>query len=103
MVVALAENGVLYRIHTEYKSGLPALVSRHFEGFTILTGTGFHNGTQECAAIVEIIGDRENDMAAVRDLMADIHAELGQDVVLLAALEVNVVEIARVGSAEQVA
>ena len=45
----------LYHLYTEYRPNLPEIVSRHFDGFTLLQGAGYWLGNSEASAILEIL------------------------------------------------
>lgn len=44
-----------YSIYTEAKPNLGAIVSRRFEGFTILRGTGYYQRQEEQSAVIIIL------------------------------------------------
>ncbi len=83
---------VVYRLYIGGVSGfcesLVRLVSRYFEGATILYGVGVWNGATEHSAMVEIIGD-SNDLQTVAHLAGDIRLVHGQTAVLVTWTPVN--------------
>ena len=73
-------NRIFYRIHTEDRENLPALVVGYFDCFAVFRGVGYWCGKAEKAACIDIIatvGQRKR----VQDLAARIRQENGQDAV----------------------
>lgn len=63
----------VYTLYTEFVSGLPALVSRHFAGATVVTGFGICcDGRIERAAVITIVG-AAGELDRVATLAADIN------------------------------
>ena len=82
---------IRYRIHTEHVS--PAIVSRHFDGFSILPNVrGFYKGKAENAVIVEILGTAD-DGAKVRSLAAEIREQYRQQEVWITTEEVSLTRV----------
>lgn len=54
---------MLYRIFTEDKNRdeIERIVSRYFQGFTIISAVGYWNGTKENSLIIEILGIYDYD------------------------------------------
>lgn len=82
----------LYRICTEDVRGdcTRAIVSRHFDGFTLLKGTGYWKGTPEPALVIEILGTDEQgpgEGARIRALCEDLKTENHQEAVLVEVME----------------
>jgi len=82
---------IRYRIHTEHVS--PAIVSRHFDGFSILPNVrGFYKGKAENAVIVEILGTVD-DGAKVRTLASEIREQYRQAEVWITTEEVSLTRV----------
>lgn len=49
----------LYRISTENlnKPGIESIVSKHFDGFSVIEQTGYWKGVKENSLVIEIQGD----------------------------------------------
>lgn len=73
---------ILYRIYTEHKANLPAIVARYFDGATIYQTIGLWQGQTEIGAVVDIIA-RPSDRARMVSLARDIRDTNGQTSVLL--------------------
>lgn len=73
---------ILYRIYTEHKANLPAIVARYFDGATIYQTIGLWQGQTEIGAVVDIIA-RPSDRARMVILARDIRDTNGQSSVLL--------------------
>ncbi len=78
-----------YRLYTEIRPNLQALVSSHFEGATIFYAEGLWQGKPEQSAIIEIVGSVE-DLARVRSLALLIRITNDQTTVMLTMTAVNV-------------
>lgn len=76
----------LYRLYTEDKGNLAQLVTRYFEGFTILKGTGYWKGTAEPSAIIEVL---TSDAESVRSLATLIRRYNTQETVYITRTEVS--------------
>jgi len=70
----------LYRVFTETKPGLAELVSKRFDGFTLVPATGYWLGEPEQSTVIEIVTD---DGWSVFELAEDIKEVNGQDAVLV--------------------
>lgn len=80
---------MLFRILTENKSTLPDVVSKYFEGFTIIHGLGFWKGKPESCAVIEIdtLGSDYNIEARVNSVVADIKSQCHQESVLVQTIQ----------------
>ena len=78
------EQAVIYKVYTEYKNTLQVieLISKYFDGFTILSGFGFWKGERESSLIIEITGDYA-DKSKVLKLAAEIKILNKQESVLV--------------------
>lgn len=80
----------LYRIYTETKPNLGEIVSRTFEGFTILKGTGYWKGQSEESSVIEIMLPVDAfEQRKVRDVARTIQSENKQQAVLVVEIEVK--------------
>lgn len=82
-------NAHLYRICTEDVNGEQTreIVSRHFDGFTLLRGDGVWKGGSEKALVIEIMGKGDpGEHAAVALLCEDLKEANVQDSVLVEVL-----------------
>jgi len=51
---------MIYRIYTEYRPGLAAIVAKHFDGFTMLApAIGYWKGVPEHTQVIEIALDSD--------------------------------------------
>jgi hypothetical protein len=86
------ENANLYRICTEdvNRENTRKIVSKYFDGFTLLSGEGIWKGSKENALVVEIFGNGDaGEPAVIGMLCEDIKAENKQEAVLLQVVEVK--------------
>lgn len=83
---------VLYRIHTENKPNLWALVGAYFDGFNILVGTGFWKNEREESATIEIMCDVE-DRGRVFEAARSIREINRQEVVYVSAMPITLTEV----------
>lgn len=83
---------VVYRLYTEYKPGIPALVSRYFTGATILDAIGLWDGSTELACVIEIVGTHA-DLQAIAHLVGDIKVRNNQSSVLVTRQRVDILPI----------
>ena len=76
----------LFRIHTETRPNIAAIVSERFDGFTLYAATGYWRGLREDSTTVEILADasRRADVDAIADR---IRTENGQQAVLVVELD----------------
>lgn len=82
---------IRYRLHTEHIA--PALVSRYFDGFSILSNVrGFYKGKGETSVIVEILGTAD-DAGKVRTLAQDIREQYRQQEVWITTEEVTLTRV----------
>lgn len=74
---------MLYRIFTEDKNQdeLEKLVTKHFDGFTVVKGSGFWRAQKENSLIIEIVTDDTD--AKINALAGDIKRLNGQEAVLV--------------------
>lgn len=81
---------MLYRICTENvnQNKIEKIVSKLFDGFTIVKGTGFWKRQKENSLIVEIVGD-ESDLNKVKSIASEIKVINDQDAVLVQRIENN--------------
>jgi hypothetical protein len=77
----------LYRIYTETKPNLGEIVSRTFESFTILQGTGYWKGQSEESSVIEVMAHDER--GKVQDLARVIRSKNEQQAVLVVEVEVK--------------
>lgn len=84
----------IYRLHTEDMNRplIEKLVAASFNGFTILSGTGYWKGSSEATLVIEIIGD-QHDGLPVRRLAEQIRQANDQDAVLVTAQAISTVLI----------
>jgi hypothetical protein len=82
---------IRYRIHTEHVS--PALISRYFEGFSVLAAEGFYKGKAESSKVIEIIGSL-SDADKVKALALDIREQYRQAEVWITTEEINLLRVA---------
>ncbi len=82
---------MLYRIYTENinRAKIEKIVSEHYDGFTIVEGTGFWKSQKEASLIIEIIGDDESDLDSVKIIAEQIKKTNDQDSVLVQRIENN--------------
>lgn len=77
----------LYRISTENKNrnDIIKVVSRYFEGFTLIEGIGYWKGKQEKSLIIEIdtISADYHSTRRIENICNDIKLLNGQEYVLL--------------------
>lgn len=80
------EKYMLYRIFTELKNEAETLelVSKSFDGFTVLKSVGFWRGIQEESVCFEVITDNAD---AIFELAKAIKANNAQESVLVEALQ----------------
>ena len=83
------ENKTLYRIQTELKneSKIVEFISRFFNGFTLLRGTGYWKLEQENSLTIEILG-QDSDGHLVDTIAQNIKEYNEQEAVLVSASEV---------------
>jgi len=74
----------VYRIYTENvnREDIIRIVGEHFEGFTLLNGVGYWQGTPEQSLVIEIIGT-EKDSANVELVAYKIKKNNHQQAVLV--------------------
>ena len=73
---------VVYRLYTETRDNLVELVSRYFDGATLLHGIGIWQGNHEDATIVEVIATSA-DLQRIVNLAGDIKHVNAQSSVLV--------------------
>ncbi len=89
---------MIYRIYTEYKPGLSAIVAAHFDGFTMESpAVGYWQGKAEHCQVIEIVADAdaiafEMD-ARVRACAEAIRSANKQQAVLVVGLTCNTIEV----------
>jgi hypothetical protein len=74
---------MLYRIFTERRGNLAALVGARFEDFALIEARGYWRGVPEDAAIIEVAEEGEDLHEAVMALAAEIKATNNQEAVLI--------------------
>jgi hypothetical protein len=79
---------VLYELYTENTDTLYALVGRYFKGATFISGIGLWEGTAEYAAVIKILGTRQ-DLQRILDLAGDIRVTNHQSNVIVTWSAVN--------------
>jgi hypothetical protein len=73
-----------YTLSTESLPGLPALVARHFDAFTLREQTGYWRGQEEKSADIILLADASLETRnRVIALAEDINLLHGQDAVLV--------------------
>lgn len=83
---------VFYRIHTEDKDGLPALVAKYFDCFNVVKGTGYWCGKPEESATVEVISDVSDELMVI--LLARRICEVNeQDAVYVTSHPVDLTDV----------
>lgn len=83
-------NVIRYRLHTEHIA--PTLVTRYFDGFSIVKAHGYYKGKSEASVIVEIIGTLA-DADKVRALAHDIREQYRQAEVWITTEEVSLTRV----------
>ncbi len=80
----------VYRIYTENinRDNVVQIVGEHFEGFTLLDGVGYWQGTPEQSLVIEIIGT-EKDAANVELVAYKIKKNNHQQAVLIQEADVT--------------
>ena len=80
---------MIIRIVTENHRLLDSIVSRYFDGYTILYGRGYWKGQAESSVVIEIdsIGADYNIMARIRSIVSDIKALCKQESVLVQKIQ----------------
>ena len=75
---------MLYRIYTEDKNRetIVSIVSRWFDGFTLIETTGYYKGVKEKGLIIEVISEEPADILKVQAIEQSIIRENGQECVL---------------------
>jgi len=77
-----------FRIFTQYKSKLPEIVSRYFDGFTLTNSLGFYNGSPESSCIIDIdCSGIENPLSRMMSVIEDIKYECCQQEVLVQTIQ----------------
>jgi len=74
---------MFYRIYTETKPQLSDLVSKYFDGFTLLYGRGFFLRKSEACTIIEIDTIEPHCEARIKCLVRDIKQVCEQEFVLV--------------------
>ena len=69
-----------FEIYTERKKGLGGIVSRFFEGFTMIDSIGYWKGQKEDSSIIKIYSDNSE---SIRELVYAILEENEQEEVIL--------------------
>jgi hypothetical protein len=79
-----------YRIYTEdiNREKIVKIISNWFDGFTLFEGTGYWNGINEAALVIEIIAEDE-DMESIAVIAKKIKSVNRQESVLVSKTEVN--------------
>jgi hypothetical protein len=82
---------MLTRILCENHSKLPDIVSRYFDGFTIIHALGFWKGKPESAAVIEIdmTNVDYNIPARINSVVSDIKYECKQESVLVQTIQTS--------------
>ena len=83
---------VFYRIHTEDRHNLPAIVTFYFDCFAIWHGVGYWCGVGENAACIDIIGTEE-DHEKVQQLAKFIKTANAQEAVYVTATPTTLFDI----------
>ena len=78
----------LFRIHTETRPNIAAIVSELFDGFTLYAAVGYWRGLREDSTTVEILADASR-RADVDTVVERIRAENNQQAVLVVEMEVT--------------
>lgn len=89
---------MLYRIQTEsdhvlgryrrYRENIIEIVSRYFDGFTIVDAIGYREGKPEHSIIIEIIA--ENELPKIRAIADEIRIANKQECVLVSSVDCRV-------------
>lgn len=75
---------MLYRIYTEdtNRETIVQIVSRWFDGFTLIETTGYYKGVKENGLIIEVISEDLTDALKIQAIEQSIIRENGQECVL---------------------
>jgi len=80
------ENKMWYRIITESHRLVPDIVSRYFEGFTILRGEGFWRGKPESCMVIEINTNDQQHYQKIEAICREVKLECNQEEILVQIL-----------------
>ena len=80
---------MLYRIFTENKNlkEIEAIVSKYYEGFTLLKSEGFWRLQKENSLIIEIVTDDSDKL--IEDMAKEIKTANNQEAVLIQKIKNN--------------
>lgn len=80
---------MLYRIYTEdvNRSKIESIVAKHFEGFTIVSGTGFWELQREQTIIIDIVGESVKCYDKIKCICKEIKEMNDQESVLVFTVE----------------
>lgn len=83
---------MLYRICTENKNyeDIVKLVSRYFDGFTVIKTEGYWKGQKEHSLIIEIVSDAKDTEQKIGKIIFDIKRMNKQESVLVEKIECTV-------------
>ena len=77
---------MLYRLYTENIPNTDKIVSRYYEGYTLITAEGYWQGIAESSLIVEIISS-EDESAKIATLANEIKQVNNQVTILVEVLQ----------------
>lgn len=80
---------MLYRIYTEdnNRCKVEAIVAKYFEGFTVVSGTGFWKLQREQVIIIDILGDSAKCFNKVNSICEEIKTLNNQEAVMVFTVE----------------
>ena len=69
------------------KSKIQKIVSKHFDGFSLIESTGFYKGLREKSVIVEVLTDKKlSDLLSIKE---ELRLSLAQESVLMTSESTN--------------
>lgn len=74
---------ISYKVFTEYQPSIETLVARYFDSFSVYWVKGVYKQEPEASAVIEIIGNTEDDYDKVRYLAEAIKHDYEQKEVLI--------------------